>query len=165
MRTRWLVGPALFFLNSAVAAAPGDLYVTTTMADSVYRIQPDGTKTEHADGLDNPVGICFGPNGDLYVAESTAEEISIITGGGSFLAKPAWATGINAHWMWCSDTEVWVVDSLTGELINATAGGDLSAAPSFATVPPPAFGIHQTLAGTWLFSGAVGQAKKTALMF
>ena len=61
-----------------VDEATGDIYVATNNADNSnglllrYRVAADGTATNEvvASGLNNPRGMSFGPDGNLYVLES-----------------------------------------------------------------------------------------------
>lgn len=129
----------------AALAAPGDLLITEYANGSVLEFGQGGDLLDaerFATGLSAPVGICVGPGGHIYVAESVAtggSEITIITNGGDFTDAEPFATGpagITA--LWC-DEEMILVGMVgapppddpppdepptpTGAVFDAAAGG------------------------------------------
>jgi sugar lactone lactonase YvrE len=50
---------------------------------SVFKIAPDGTKTVIATGFAQPVGIAIGPNGNVFVGESAAQDVIQIAPDGT----------------------------------------------------------------------------------
>ncbi len=58
----------------------GNLYVSDTFQDAVRKITPEGEVTTAADGLSEPMGLCW-QDGVLYIAESGANRISKLEDG------------------------------------------------------------------------------------
>ena len=58
----------------------GNLYVSCTFEGAVRKISPDGNVTTFADGLSDPMGLCW-KNGTLYIAETGANRIVKTSGG------------------------------------------------------------------------------------
>jgi hypothetical protein len=81
---------ALLSLLLAFGAHPaGAVQVYVYTADnglnngSVFKIAPDGTKTVIATGFAQPVGIAIGPNGNVFVGESAAQDVIQIAPDGT----------------------------------------------------------------------------------
>jgi sugar lactone lactonase YvrE len=76
-RVSWMTeeGEAVFF---ALAGAPGDLaiddndnlYVVAENDKTIYKITPDGTRTEFVTSLSSPWFVAMGPDGYLYANDS-----------------------------------------------------------------------------------------------
>ncbi|MGI9431375.1 MAG: PEP-CTERM sorting domain-containing protein, partial [Myxococcota bacterium] len=85
-----------------------------------------------ATGLTDPIGICVGPGGDVYVTEFNGSEVTIITEGGDFSGAPAFATGLGRpDFLWCDDQQVLVHEVTDGEITDITAGGDFAGVAPF----------------------------------
>jgi cysteine-rich repeat protein len=122
--------------GSSADPQPGALLATEAASGSIVDVSSGGDFTgdpRFATGLTTPTGICIGPGGDVYAAES-AGDLHVVTAGGDFSAAVPFATGLgNAIGLYCSDTEILVADNLNGRVVDATAGGDFASAPGFAT--------------------------------
>ena len=94
-----LAPAALLAFSGLALAGPSatqDLYVTSRFTDEVLRFELDtGALVESfasGGGLDNPVGLTFGPDGHLYVASAASDEVLRFDGeSGAFM--DAFATG------------------------------------------------------------------------
>lgn len=117
MRARRIIGSSICFMAwaSVAAAAPGDLLVAEYEAGTVLEFGQGGDLLDaerFATGLSAPIGLCVGPGGHIYVAESVApggSQITIITEGGDFSDAEPFATGpagITA--LWCDDESILV---------------------------------------------------------
>lgn len=58
----------------------GFLFVSDTYAGAVRQVSPDGDVSTLADGLDEPMGLCW-KDGSLYIAETGANRIMKLSGG------------------------------------------------------------------------------------
>jgi sugar lactone lactonase YvrE len=80
-----------FFTPDALTFDPaGNLYVSNLDTGVISKVTPDGTVSTYADGLQSPTGLAF-HDGQLYVAETSMNRISVISEGG-----PSPPTGIVA---------------------------------------------------------------------
>jgi uncharacterized protein (TIGR03382 family) len=78
---RFGIGVATFCVATTASAAPGNLLVSSADEGIVYEFS-SGDLVPFATGLNLPIGLCVGPNGDIYVAEAGDGQITIITDGG-----------------------------------------------------------------------------------
>jgi len=151
---------SMLLLASGAAAeiVPGDFFVTEQHigeppADdgSIVNIRGGGDVTSvprFATGMNVPQGLCIGPGGDLYVTEFRDGTILVVTEGGDVSAAVVHASGLSSpHGLLCSDTQILVAEQTTGEVTDATLGGDLSAAPPFAEVGFDVVGLMRSSAG------------------
>ena len=109
------VGPAVRLMNpSGIAVAPdGSVYLADYVGGRIYRIRPDGALVAIAGGgpqsegpatrsnLYGPMGLAFGPNGDLYIGEIGGTRISRLNSQGyvSTIASTggeAWGLAFNS---------------------------------------------------------------------
>lgn len=73
--------PAVFDHPTGLAAdEDGSLYVADTYHGAVRRITPEGEVSTFADGLDQPMGLCW-QGGTLYIAETGANRITTVSDG------------------------------------------------------------------------------------
>lgn len=89
---------ALLTASTAVGGVP-DLLVSSRFTDQVLAFdatgQPAGVAAAGG-GLDNPVGVTFGPDGDLYVASGDGNQVLRYDGdSGAFVAVFASGGGLN----------------------------------------------------------------------
>ena len=62
------------------ADGEGRLYIANTHAGEILLVTPEGEYTKVAEGLDNPMGLCF-RDGVLYIAETGARRILKLADG------------------------------------------------------------------------------------
>ena len=126
-------------LAGAAAAQPavGEFLVTEAQDGSVVDVAGGGDvsgRARFATGLGLPMGLCFGPGGDLYVAESLTGEVTIITDGGDFTGAAPFAwnleTPVGLH---CTDSQILVAELGGDEVTDITAGGDFDGAAPVAS--------------------------------
>lgn len=73
----------LFFPTGLAFDAAGNLFVAELGTNSIFKIQPDGTKSLFTAGdLNRPMDLAFGPGGDLFVANDGTSTIIKITPAG-----------------------------------------------------------------------------------
>lgn len=66
---------------TGLAAGPhGSLYIADTFNGRICQVMPDGTMTIAAEGLDDPMGLCW-QDGVLYIAEAGAHRIMQLADG------------------------------------------------------------------------------------
>ncbi len=102
-----------------------DLFGTSFNGNSIHKINPDGTSSLFANGLSQPAGLAFDPNGILFVAEFSGNEISMIDQQGTV---SLFASGLNqpADLVFDSDTNLYVSNYGNGSISKITQGGSLS---------------------------------------
>ncbi|MEM7153379.1 MAG: hypothetical protein AAF799_11095 [Myxococcota bacterium] len=117
--------------SGSAQAEPLGLLVVEHDAGAVLRFGEGGdlsTAERFATGLSDPYGLCVGPGGDIYVAESATGEITVITEGGDFTdAMPfAFATFTPVD-LWCTETQILVSTPIPPlpVIADITQGGDL----------------------------------------
>ncbi len=83
---------ALFSVQQSVAA-PGDLYASDLVNNSIVVYTPEGVSRTFASGLDSPQGLVFDQLGNLYVADAGSGSIFKYSPDG--LTKTTVVTGLN----------------------------------------------------------------------
>ena len=86
------VAAALLVLQQS-SAAPGDLYVSDLVSDSIVVYTPEGTSRTFASGLNRPQGLVFDQLGNLYVADAGSGRVFKYSPDG--LTKTTVVTGLN----------------------------------------------------------------------
>ncbi|MDH3685334.1 MAG: DUF4215 domain-containing protein [Myxococcales bacterium] len=142
----WALAAAALMLAPAALSqpVPGDFLVTEQYtgeppADDgeIVNIRGGGDVTSvprFATGMNVPQDLCIGPGGELYVTEFRDGTILIVREGDDASTAVVHASGLSSpRGLLCSDTQILVVEqSTTGEVTDATAGGDLTGAQPFA---------------------------------
>ena len=70
--TNYKVQPFLTDLMNATSIAfdkDGQMYVSSRLEGTVYRVAPNGTMASYAEGMGVATGLAFDPKGDLYVGD------------------------------------------------------------------------------------------------
>lgn len=123
------------FVPASVRAAPGAMLVSESANGSVIDVAGGGDLSvapRFATGLSMPRGLCVGPGGDIYVAESGGAQITIITDGGDFTeGEPFSFVSTGGYFpvsLACDDASIFVLD-LQGIVLDITAGGDVRVNP------------------------------------
>ena len=139
---------------SSAQAEPLGLLVVEHDAGAVLRFGAGGdlSKAERfATGLSDPYGICVGPGGDIYVAESATGEITVITEGGDFSeADPFAFAAFTPVDLWCTETQILVSTPIPPlpVIADITMGGDLLLSIElYATGLPAPIGMTRDDAG------------------
>ncbi len=131
-------------LPSIARAAPGDVLVTESFSGSVVVLREGDLSDDQrlATGLTDPTGICRGPNGHIYVVETTPGEITIIDEGGDMSGVQPFAYGLpGVVGLWCDDEHIYtgIFVSGVGVVLDVTVGGDIPMIPTnqlrFASSP------------------------------
>ncbi|MGI9433153.1 MAG: DUF4215 domain-containing protein [Myxococcota bacterium] len=149
---------ALLASPAQAEVVPGDFFVTEQQIGapeddgSIVNIRGGGDVTAEprfGTGLNIPQDLCIGPGGDLYVTEFLDGTILVMTDGGDASTAVVHASGLSSpRGLLCSDTQILVAEQSSGEVTDATLGGDLSAAPLFAEVGLPVIiGLMRSSAG------------------
>lgn len=130
-----LATAVVVFVPVTVHAAPGQILVSESANGSVVDIAAGGdlgAAPRFATGLSTPRGLCVGPNGDVFVAEQSGAQVTIITDGGDFTdAEPFAYVSVGGFFpvsLACDDTSIYMLD-LQGLLLDITAGGDILVNP------------------------------------
>ena len=110
-------------LPGRTTAAPGDLYVSDTGSNTIFRYTPAGARTTFAAGLNQPTGLAFDNKGNLYVAQSGSGIITrypLDFGTGSLFFG-----GLNSPTGLAFDGEgnLFVADEFTNSIFKLTQGG------------------------------------------
>jgi len=137
----------------AVLAAQSELFVSSRFTDEVLRYDADGGAFlgvfASGGGLDNPVGITFGPDGDLYVASGETDQVLRYDGAsGAFRDVFASGGGLDAPRQvnFGPDGELYVASGATNTVLRydgasgaflgvAASGGGLNGPTSFTFGP------------------------------
>jgi MYXO-CTERM domain-containing protein len=121
---------------------PGALFVVESEG-AVVEVLEGGDftgKPRFASGLYGPACLCVGPDDDIFVSESGANQVRIITVGGDFATEDAFATGLpNAAGLACNRATVYAMSFYDGKVYEISAGGDFSSATPFATITGGSF--------------------------
>jgi len=131
-----LIVSGILAAPAAAEVVPGDLLVIELgSSDRVVNIRGGGDFSgapPFATGLTDPIGICRGPGGDIYVSEFNSTEVTIVTEGGDFTGAPAFATGLGRpDLLSCNDQQILVHEVTGGEITDITAGGDFTGVAPF----------------------------------
>lgn len=160
MRIAWLtILATLTAMGLLAASAPagaqpalGTLLFADADNDRIYDIRDGGSllgDPGFARGIFLAQDVCQGPDGDIFATELITGAIKLITAGGSFLAGPEFATGLDhPRGLACSDSQILVAEHGSGSIVDATAGGDLSAAPRWAVGLPDISDLYRDSSGT-----------------
>ncbi|MEM6992316.1 MAG: MYXO-CTERM sorting domain-containing protein [Myxococcota bacterium] len=128
-----VVAGGFTLLSASGAVAAPRLLVTDPHAGRVLEFTDGGdiSGEEFATGLNLPVGLCVGPDNDIYVAEAGSGEIKIITAGGDFAAAENFITAPGSFpvGLWCDADTVVLSTGLnaefaSGSILDITVGGD-----------------------------------------
>lgn len=143
------------FVHASLAdlgAAQDSLLVTSRFTDEVLRYDASGAflgAFASGGGLDNPVGLTFGPDGELYVASGETDQVLRYDGAsGAFLGVFAQGGGLDAprqvnfgpdghlHVASGATNRVLRFDGASGAFLGvAASGGSLSGPTSFTFGP------------------------------
>lgn len=145
----WLV---ILFIVLAAGALADDLLVSSRFTDQVLRYDATGNSLgvfASGGGLDNPVGITFGPDGHLYVASGDTNQVLRYEGQtGQFLGVAASGGGLSGtrHVNFGPDGFLYVAsgsnnrilryDPVTGAFLGTFASGGGLAGPTSFTFGP-----------------------------
>lgn len=165
---------ALSLAPLAGPAAAGDLLVTSRFTDQVLRYDAltgafRGVLAQDG-GLDNPVGLSFGPGGELYVASADSHRVLRFHGRtGAFLGALGGAELVGARQLnFGPDGHLYVADGagdrilrydgMSGALLGVFAsGGGLDGPTSFAFGPDGDLYVGSVLTDRVLrYDGATG---------
>ena len=108
-------------LHGTAVAAPGDLFVTESEGGSILEFSEGGDLSgaaRYATGLSTPVAICRGPDGEIYVAEYSTGEITILPeGGGDLTDEDPFAYNIGLPTaLWCDDERIITATFIGGKV-------------------------------------------------
>jgi len=157
MRTAILSAATLFFLIITLntwcsTINPGDIFISVVGNNTVIQINGEGYTYTYATGLDEPVGLAFSPDGQLFVVERESGEVTNITSGGNF-------TNSNAHsWGFLPNSlrnllidnngRILVANRDEGTVVDITVGGHASSSSIFAYRLSGTRDIFQTSTGS-----------------
>lgn len=134
--------------SAARARAQDSIFVTSRFSDEVLRYDAGGAFLgvfASGGGLDNPVGLTFGPDGDLYVASGDTDQVlrydgtsgafvSVFASGGGLVGTRQVNFGPDGHLYVASGATNRVLryDGASGAFLGiAATGGGLSGPTSF----------------------------------
>lgn len=116
-------GLAIVFLSIPAFAAPGDLFEADRGSVTIFRFNPDGSKTTFATGLTGPQALAFDAASNLFVADGNGgTTIFKFTPGG---IKTTFAAGLNNPSDLAFDTtgNLFEADRGSGKILKFTPGG------------------------------------------
>ena len=130
----WAAGLVALLAPSLADAAP-KLLVTDQEAGAIYDFTAqdggDISASPFATGLGGPVGICVGPDNQIYVADFDGQQVTIATDGGDLSGAPAFAelppggAPLTPAGIWCSEQSIIAAVPAAGisAVLDITNGG------------------------------------------
>jgi DNA-binding beta-propeller fold protein YncE len=138
----------------------GNLFVADLGTNSIFKIQPDGTKSLFASiGLNRPMDLVFDPSGDLFVANDGGSTIVKFNHDGA-ISGVADGGGLNHPTSLASDSNgnVYAANTGSGAITKTTPAGTTSSfGPVLDTSQGLAFDSTETLFVVEYLSSAISK--------